>query len=106
MEMTRRDLIALLGAGAAAPLLAQQRPTVDRGAVIRTLLADVPPDTIKGAILFHEHLSIRYPLTKALAEKAGRPVPASFTDDVDLMAEETRAAGTDGVGCIVDGGHP
>src|SRR6185295_19173645 len=55
---------------------------------------------------FDEHLSIRYPLTKALAEKAGRPVPASFTDDVDLMAEETRAAGTDGVGCIVDGGHP
>ena len=106
MEMTRRDLIALLGAGAVAPLLAQQRPTVERGAVIRTLLADVPPDTIKGAILFHEHLSIRYPLTKALADKAGRPVPASFTDDVDLMAEETKAAGTDGVGCIVDGGHP
>jgi len=106
MEMTRRDLIALLGAGAVAPLLAQQRPDVDRGAVIRTLLADVPPDTIKGAILFHEHLSIRYPLTKVLAEKAGRPVPASFSDDIDLMVAETKAAGADGVGCIVDGGHP
>ncbi|PYR40211.1 MAG: hypothetical protein DMF93_11655, partial [Acidobacteria bacterium] len=33
-------------------------------------------------------------------------MPASFTDDVDLMIEETTAAGRDGVGCIVDGGHP
>ena len=77
------------------------------GRIIRTLLKDLPPDSINGAILFHEHLSIRYPLTRALAEKAGRPVPASFTDDVDLMAEETKAAGEkDGLGCIVDGGHP
>ena len=106
MDMTRRDLIARLGAGAVAPFLAQQRPAVERGAVIRTLLTDMPPDSISGAILFHEHLSIRFPLTKALAEKAGRPVPASFTDDVDLMIEETKAAGKDGVGCIVDGGHP
>src|SRR5262249_25945052 len=74
--------------------------------IIRTLLRDVPPDSISGAMLFREHLSIRYPLTKALAEKAGRPAPASFTDDVDLMVEETRAAGKDGVGLIVDGGHP
>src|SRR5262245_25256903 len=106
MDMTRRDLIALLGAGAIAPLLPQQRPAVERGALIRTLLTDLPPDSISGAILFHEHLSIRFPLTKALAEKAGRPVPASFTDDVDLMIEETKAAAQDGVGCIVDGGHP
>src|SRR5215510_9749643 len=106
MTMTRRDLIALLGAGAVAPLLAQQRPAIERGAIIRTLLKDMPPDSIKGAILFHEHLSIRYPLTKALAEKAGRPVPPSFSDDVALMVEETRAAGKDGVGVIVDGGHP
>jgi len=106
MDMTRRDLIALLGAGAVTPFLPQQRPAVERGAIIRTLLKDIPPDSIDGAILFHEHLSIRYPLTRALAEKAGRPIPASFTDDVDLMSEETKAAAKDGVGCIVDGGHP
>src|SRR5206468_1219707 len=70
------------------------------------LLKDVAPGSIAGAVLFHEHLSIRYPLTKAMAEKAGRPVPPSFTDDVDLMVEETKAAGREGVGCIVDGGHP
>src|SRR5204863_6732245 len=50
--------------------------------------------------------SIRYPMTKALAEAQGRPVPVSFSDDVDLMVDETKAAKTDGVGCIVDGGHP
>jgi phosphotriesterase-related protein len=57
-------------------------------------------------VLFHEHLSMRYPLTKALAEKAGRPVPPSFTDDVVVMVQETKAAGGEGIGCIVDGGHP
>src|SRR5262245_66271651 len=92
MDMTRRDLIALLGAGAVTPFLPQQRPAVERGAIIRTLLKDIPPDSIDGAILFHEHLSIRYPLTRALAETAGRPITASFTDHVDLMSEETKAA--------------
>jgi phosphotriesterase-related protein len=33
-------------------------------------------------------------------------VPASFSDDVDLMIEETKLAKQDGVSCIVDGGHP
>jgi len=104
-HMTRREAMAILGTGAAAAVLpriasAQPKPT------IRTLLKDVDPGSIDGPILFHEHLSIRYPLTKALAEKAGRPVPVSFTDDVDLMIEETRLAGKDGVGLLVDGGHP
>lgn len=101
--MTRREAIAILGAGVGALSV---RPARAQAPIIRTLLADVAPGSVRGAILFHEHLSIRYPLTRALAEKAGRPVPASFTDDVDLMVEETRAAGKDGVGVIVDGGHP
>ena len=107
MHMTRREAIGLIGAGAVAPLvgLETQRPA-ERGAAIRTLLKDVPPDSFPGAILFHEHLSIRFPLTTALAEKAGRSVPTSFTDDVDVMVAETKAAGADGIGCIVDGGHP
>jgi len=102
-QITRRQALAALGSGAVAicvPRLKAQSP------VIRTLAGDISPDAVRGSILFHEHLSIRYPLTKALAEKAGRPVPPSFTDDVELMIEETRAAGKDGVGVIVDGGHP
>src|SRR5258708_1098457 len=110
--LRRRQAIGLLGASAGggwAALrvlsLGAQAPAFPKGAIIRTLLKDVPPEAVNGSTLFHEHLSIRYPLTKALAEAQGRPVPASFTDDVDLMVEETRAAATDGVGCIVDGGH-
>ncbi len=110
-------MLGILGAGASsfgarsfafgeARTAAQSTAGFEPGEVIRTLTKDVDPTSVKGAVLFHEHLSIRYPLTKALAEKAGRPVPASFTDDVDLMIEETKAAGRDGVGCIVDGGHP
>src|SRR5262245_14694621 len=67
-----------------------------RGAVIRTLLRDVSPTALaSGAVLFHEHLSIHYPLTNALAVKQGAPPPTHFSDDVDLMIEETRAAGKD-----------
>jgi phosphotriesterase-related protein len=104
MTLTRREAIGVLGVGAglgvAAKLLAQTGP------VVRTLLKDVPPSAIDGPVLFHEHLSIRYPLTRALAEAQGRPVPVSFSDDVELMIAETKAAGADGVRCIVDGGHP
>jgi phosphotriesterase-related protein len=106
MTVTRRKAIELLGVGAGLGfasrlgIVAQGRP------VIRTLPADVAPETIDGPILFHEHLSIRYPMTRALAEAQGRPVPVSFSDDVELMIAETRAAGADGVRCIVDGGHP
>lgn len=108
MKLTRRQALSVLGTGAAvAPFLrVRAQPAFERGAVIRTLTRDVAPEAVTGALLFHEHLSIRYPLTKALAEKAGRPTPPSFTDDVDLMVAETKAAGQDGVGVIVDGGHP
>jgi phosphotriesterase-related protein len=103
MTITRREALSILGVGAG---MAWARPLVAQGPIIRTLLKDIAPDSVSGSILFHEHLSIRFPLTRALAEKAGRPVPPSFTDDVDLMMEETRLAGKDGVSVIVDGGHP
>jgi phosphotriesterase-related protein len=103
MQVTRRELITMLGAGAAAAVARGLRA---QDAIIRTLTGDVAPASIDGPILFHEHLSIRYPLTRALAEKAGRPVPVSFSDDVELMIEETKSAGADGVRVIVDGGHP
>jgi phosphotriesterase-related protein len=117
MTLTRRDAIGLLGVAGLGPLWrtslsgeprrsAESLALQQSGPVIRTLLKDVPPGTIDGPILFHEHLSIRYPLTKALADAQGRPVPVSFSDDVDLMVAEVKAAGADGVRCIVDGGHP
>lgn len=101
-SVTRRQAIAMLGMAAAGGL----RRARAQEPIIRTLLRDVPAASVDGPILFHEHLSIRYPLTRALAEKAGRPTPASFSDDVELMIDETRLAGRDGVRVIVDGGHP
>jgi phosphotriesterase-related protein len=41
--------------------------------------------------------------------KAARPnaqLAEHFTDDIDLMIAEVKAAGAEGIGCIVDGGHP
>jgi phosphotriesterase-related protein len=65
--------------------------------VIRTLLEDLSPEALAGgSVLFHEHLSMHYP----------PQVKEHFTDDVAMMVEEVRAAGKDGIACIVDGGHP
>ena len=67
-----------------------------KGAIIRTLLKDVKPESLAGgATLFHEHLSMKYPLN----------AKEHYTDDVDMMVDEVRAAGKDGIKCIVDGGH-
>jgi phosphotriesterase-related protein len=68
-----------------------------RGAVIRTLLKDVPPEALAGGpTLFHEHLSINISANDA----------PHYTADVAMMVEEAKAASRDGIACIVDGGHP
>jgi phosphotriesterase-related protein len=56
---------------------------------------DISPDAINGVTLFHEHLSIKL--------SPDRPFG---TDDVDNVVREIRTAAVEGVGCIVDGGHP
>jgi len=106
--VTRRQALALtsaaLSVGAVlAPTLnvfaatKPQAPVFPKGAIIRTLLKDMSPESFaSGALLFHEHLSMKYP----------PQAKTHFTDDVDLMIEEVRAAGKEGISCIVDGGHP
>ncbi len=65
-------------------------------AIIRTLSKDyAPADLPPGPLLFHEHLSMRYPLGAT----------EHFTDDIAMMVEEVKAAKADGIGVIVDGGH-
>lgn len=61
---------------------------------IRTLLGDISPNEIDGVTLFHEHLSIKLSDTM------------TATDDIDAIVAEIRTASTEGLGCIVDGGHP
>lgn len=109
---TRRELIRLLGTAAGGAVLASESdvaealqagrgPATPRGAIIRTVLADVSPRSA-GTVLFHEHLSIDIP--PATPATAGAPPPV--TDNVDLILEMVKRAGREGVGCIVDGGHP
>jgi phosphotriesterase-related protein len=85
-----------------------------RSAIIRTLLKDISPDTITGATLFHEHLSIDMSIITSPGRYSVPPPPGRGaaptgpppSADVDLMVEEVKAAAQDGVSCIVDGGHP
>src|SRR5260370_23944781 len=109
-RLTRRELIILLTAGAgffsvakaSAGLLKAQFPkgaarhvSFPKGAITRTLLKDMSPAALdSGPILFHEHLSLNL-----------RGLEEHFTDDVALMIEEVKAAGSEGISCIVDAGH-
>lgn len=96
-RLSRRQAIGLLGFGSslsfaagtrtvAAPAettAAGPRVGIPKGAVIRTILRDVPPDRLgTGAALMHEHVS------------AG--------NDVDVLVDEVRASGQEGVSCLVD----
>ena len=114
---SRREVIQLLGGAAGIGAIAAcgngndqptaplaEQPTappvgtlagVPSDAIIRTVLADITPDAIAGVTLFHEHLSIRL-----------SPDRPSATDDVDNVVREIRTAAQEGLGCIVDGGHP
>jgi len=109
--------------------------TFPRGAVIRTVLKDFAPEELAGAAtLFHEHLSFADDfMTRWIAYAAetraanatgavagtgraaggrrdrragGAPARPFFMQDVDLMSDEMRIAKTEGIGCVVDGGHP
>jgi predicted metal-dependent phosphotriesterase family hydrolase len=94
-----------------------------KGAVIRTVLKDLPPAALAGgATLFHEHLSLapeflpkwvslfsRGRATSAPASQPAQVAPPDhpyFLRDLDLMVEEVRGAAASGIACLVDGGHP
>ena len=128
-QLSRRDALALLGAGAGLGLVsalggeaesaaawlqtassATRMTPIPRGAIIRTILKDLPPEGLgNGAILFHEHMSFDSTfyekMRPANAPRPATPPPPSYLEDVDLVTEEVRATGKEGVSCIVDGGH-
>lgn len=119
-RMSRRQAVTLLGVGAAygvfsparsvARLLAAswqgsapgRKVTFPRGAIIRTILKDLPPDALAtGTTLFHEHLDGVYSRdTRQL--KLPPPSSADITPVIADVEEAMKA----GVVCIVDGGHP
>lgn len=123
-RFSRRHVIRLMGAGTGlaavsaltggSDLLAGLQRTaasassirrLPRGSIIRTLLRDVPPDALgTGAVLFHEHLSINLSGLGRGGRQGAPPLPPA-TDNVDLIVQLVSKAGTEGVSCIVDGGH-
>jgi phosphotriesterase-related protein len=121
---SRRDVLGLFTAAAASvtiPRVSAAAPaSFPKGAVIRTVLRDYAPDELDGsATLFHEHLSLapdflaRFDqFTAATRAAAGMPAPTpgpsdlAFMQNLELMVNELQAAKRDGIGCIVDGGHP
>jgi phosphotriesterase-related protein len=109
-------------------VLAANALAFPKGAIIRTILKDLPPDALRGgATLFHEHMSLAPDFLPRWIALAGTQIPQPpggagggappappnatqpgqpyFMQDLDLMADEMKAAGRDGVACIVDGGH-
>jgi phosphotriesterase-related protein len=75
-----------------------------QGAIVRTILKDVPPSALGlGATLVHEHLSLTSPYP--YMPPPATPPPPNWSTDVDDVVKEVRAAGHDGVSCFVDGGH-
>lgn len=101
-QLTRREAIRLLGVGAAGLVARCAAPAGQP--IVRTILRDVTLEELgDGAILFHEHLSATTPYP--YEPPPSRAVEPHFTGDVDLITNEVRIAGTEGVSCIVDGGH-
>ncbi len=92
---TRREALVALGLATAGAALRIDTAFAQPPRVIRTLTGDLNPATLSGSVLFHEHVSMRFPLGAS----------EHFTDDVALMTAEARAARADGVACLVDGGH-
>ena len=121
-RVSRREAIGLLGASAGIGLLSscggdaglleapsQQagatiagKVTFPKGAIVRTVLQDVSPETLgTGTTLFHEHLSMGPHPYEPPPEG---PVRVDWRENVDWVAEEVKAAAEDGVSCIVSGG--
>src|ERR1700674_1250623 len=89
---TTRGNSSALAAAWQAPGARARSVTFPRGAVIRTLLKDIPPETLtNGATLFHEHFSIALPPVTPPPPNAPPPQP-NPTKDLNLMIEEAKAA--------------
>jgi hypothetical protein len=120
--LSRRDLLVFLGAGAGflrpgrrvalaqAPgwQAAKSSVTFPTGAVIRTVLKDVPPDALRGgATMMHEHLVgvgsySSPPPPTACPMPCSPPVAGPVIEGADLLVEELKATAADGVTCIVN----
>ena len=125
-RLTRRQALRTLGISAAAALpkgVFGQASAFPKGAIIRALLRDYAPEELaSGATLFHEHMQLapdftaKFAAATAAARAAnglpplpprggGPPPPPDIMHNLDLMSTEVAKTKSEGVVCIVDGGH-
>jgi phosphotriesterase-related protein len=139
-SMTRRDALGLLGVTAAVAAWpragfaqAPASPTFPKGAIIRAVQKDFPPEELAGgATLFHEHFQLaadfgaKFGAATAAARAAnglppvqgrgagpapgrgaGAPAAPDIMHDIELMTAEVKKAAAEGqIACIVEAGHP
>ena len=94
---------------------AAQGPAFPEGAVIRSILRDMDPaDLAHGSVLFHEHMSLGMSFWDQMLQGipdvpretfVGSPDEPYFMQDAEVMVAELRAALSEGVAALVDGGH-
>jgi phosphotriesterase-related protein len=105
--MRRRELLRLIGAGAGAAAVPHWAFTAQpvsqaTGAVIRTVLKDIAPESLaSAATLFHEHLSFEW---ARVTGRQDRPGPGKDVKDAAYLGDQLDIAAGEGVGCIVDAG--
>ena len=115
MVLNRRTMLRSLAFGVGAGVTtglpdkmglsacAATKITFPKGAIIRTILKDVTPESLGGgATLFHEHITINDPAPPWLPPRKNTPPPA-YGGKIELMVDEVKALAKDGVSCIVDG---
>src|SRR5262245_61842998 len=126
VSLSRRDVLRLIGAAAAAgiveswfqPAPASAQPggwytarssskvSFPKGSVIRTILKDVPPDQMpNGSVQIHEHVTGVFAPTPPPAQPdmvPGVVAPANEAEYLALMIDELKMAKADGLGCVVD----
>jgi phosphotriesterase-related protein len=114
-SLNRREALRVLAVGAGAGITvglpeklglsaeAAGRVVFPKGAIVRTILKDVTPESLGGgATLFHEHLSIGDPQPSWLPQRPN--APPAYGGDIDLMVAEVKGLASDGVSCIVNAG--
>lgn len=81
-------------------------PTFPQGAIIRTVLGDLPPASLAaGSVQFHEHIGGRFTPPRPLGPSdipPGIAAPATEAEYLDLLVRELQMSRADGVNCLLD----
>ena len=104
-------LAAFAGGGGGQPggwfgAVPRTQPTFPEGAIIRTILSDLPPTSLNaGSIQFHEHIGGVFTPPRPLGASDIPPgvlQPKTEAEHLEQMIAELQMSRADGVNCLVD----